>query len=216
MKTTISYLVEDHPHAQRWLWDALEQAFPGISVEVAADCAQGHALLDKQNPDIALIDLNLPDGNGIELIARIRTESPKTVVVVTTIYDDDEHLFPALEAGAKGYILKEQKTEEIARLLQGILRGEPPLSPVIAQRLISYFSKDKTKQGDKALLTEREREVLAIIATGKSLSEAAKLLGVTRNTVASQVKSIYSKLNISSRAEAAIAAARMGLLEEGP
>ena len=209
------YIIEDHASAQQWLQEALETAFPGIVTAAAASVEEAHTLLNSNYPDIALIDLNLPDGSGVEIIDRINRESPNTATIVTTIYDDDGHLFPALRAGANGYILKEQRKEDICRLLQGIVNGEPPLSPTISQRLLSHFSSmNSTSAPNKKshTLTPREMEVLSVIARGHNLSDAASALGVTRNTIASQVKSIYSKLNISSRAEAALAASQMGIL----
>jgi DNA-binding NarL/FixJ family response regulator len=210
------YIVEDHESAQQWLSEALGNAIPGISVQLAATVEDAHGLLDTGYPEIALVDLNLPDGSGIEIIERLNRESPTTTTVVTTIYDDDDHLFPALRAGARGYILKEQRKEEISRLLQGIVKGEPPLSPAISQRLLSYFSSSVAllPLPVASSLTDREQQVLALIAQGRSLQNTATVLGVSRNTIATQVKSIYSKLNISSRAEAALAAARMGIINE--
>lgn len=207
------YIIEDHPSAQQWLKEALQIAYPQMTIRVASNLEEGHALLKGGAPQIALVDLNLPDGSGIELIGRLQRESSDTYTVVATIYDDDDHLFPALRAGARGYILKEQRKEEISALLQGIVNGAPPLSPAISQRMISYFAGQKVDKSPAAALTEREQQVLTIIATGCTLSDAAIRLGVTRNTVASQVKSIYSKLNISSRAEAAVMAAKIGILE---
>jgi DNA-binding NarL/FixJ family response regulator len=207
------YIIEDHVAAQLWLKGALNKAYPGIATEMASTLEEAHKLFDSAYPEIALVDLNLPDGSGIEVIERLHRDSPNTVTVVATIYDDDDHLFPALRAGANGYILKEQRKDEISQLLRGIVKGEPPLSPAISQRLMSYFSEGSKQEVDSSSLTNREREVLSVIAQGYSLSEAAAMLGVTRNTIASQVKSIYSKLNISSRAEAAIAASKMGILE---
>ncbi len=208
------YIIEDHVAAQQWLQEALEMAFPGIAIATVGTVAEAHALLDDATPDIALVDLNLPDGSGLEIIQRISTDSPHTATVVTTIYDDDHYLFPALRAGARGYILKEQRKEEISGLLQGIVKGEPPISPQISQRMLNYFSamSEPLPLERASSLTDREREVLSIIARGCSLAEAASQLGVTRNTIATQVKSIYNKLNISSRAEAALAATQMGIL----
>lgn len=207
------YIIEDHLPAQQWLTQALRGAYEQIEVSLASNLEEAHRLLDRGYPHIALVDLNLPDGSGIEIIERINREAPGCITVVATIYDDDEHLFPALRAGAKGYVLKEQRREEIAALLAGIARGEPPISPSISQRLISYFSEQpERKQTEQKTLTKREREVLANIARGDSLNTVAERLGITRNTVASQVKSIYNKLNISSRAEAALHASRMGIM----
>ncbi len=210
------FILEDHLSAQQWLRDALEMAFPGIEVRIASNVEEAKGLLDQGSPEVALIDLNLPDGSGLEIIERINRETPATVSVVTTIYDDDEHLFPSLRAGAKGYILKEQRKEEICRLLQGIMKGEPPLSPAISQRMMSYFASQKGEDASVSVesLSQRELQVLSLIAQGLSLSVTAETLGVTRNTVATQVKSIYSKLNITSRAEAAIAASKMGILDQ--
>jgi DNA-binding NarL/FixJ family response regulator len=208
------YIIEDHKLAQQWLADALTDAFPGIHIAVAESVKEANELLDKEFPEIALVDLNLPDGSGIEIISRINYESPNTAIIVTTIYDDDDHLFPALRAGAKGYILKEQRKEDISRLLQGIVSGEPPLSPSISHRLLNYFSAmEAPLQVVKDHgLTSREVEVLSVIAQGHSLNEVASILQVSRNTTATHVKNIYSKLNITSRAEAALAASAMGII----
>lgn len=208
------YIIEDHPAAQQWLKEALQGAYPQMTISVAANLEEGHLLIDSAAPQIALVDLNLPDGSGIELIERLQRDAPDTYIVVATIYDDDDHLFPALRAGARGYILKEQRKEEISALLQGIVNGVPPLSPAISQRLISYFATQKVDNSPAATLTEREHQVLTIIAAGCTLNEAAAQLGVSRNTVATQVKSIYSKLNISSRAEAAVLATRIGIVKK--
>jgi DNA-binding NarL/FixJ family response regulator len=208
------YIIEDHKLAQQWLADALADAFDGIHIAVAGTVKEANELLDEGYPEIALVDLNLPDGSGVEIISRINYESPNTAIIVATIYDDDEHLFPALRAGAKGYILKEQRKEDISRLLQGIVEGEPPLSPAISHRLLNYFSSmDAPLQVVKDHgLTSREVEVLSVIAQGHSLNEVASILKVSRNTTATHVKNIYSKLNITSRAEAALAASRLGII----
>lgn len=208
------FIVEDHLAAQQWLSEALQGAFAGIAITVAATLEEAHRVIDVMKPQIALIDLNLPDGSGLELIERLRSESPDTLTVVATIYDDDDHLFPALRAGAQGYILKEQRKEEIRRLLRGIANGEPPLSPAISQRMLGYFSANGARQATPMSnpLSEREQQVLTHIAQGMSLNAVAEQLGVTRNTIATQVKSIYRKLSISSRAEAATVAAQLGLI----
>ena len=137
--------------------------------------------------------------------------------MVVTIHDDDEHLFPALQAGAFGYILKEQARELITEQLQRISQGEPPLSPRIARRVMAYFSaKAKPQRAHNDLLpnvslTERESEVLLRVAKGYTLPEIGVQLGLSRHTIADYVKQIYRKLNVSSRAEAALEAQRLGL-----
>ena len=139
--------------------------------------------------------------------------------MVVTIHDDDEHLFPALQAGAFGYILKEQARELIIEQLQRISQGEPPLSPSIARRVMAYFTAKAKPQAMSASsaavphvsLTERETEVLLRVAKGYTLPEIGVQLTLSRHTIADYVKQIYRKLNVSSRAEAALEAQRMGL-----
>jgi DNA-binding NarL/FixJ family response regulator len=166
--------------------------------------------------DIALIDLGLPDGRGVDVVTRLRDMQPEAQSVVVTIHDDDEHLFPALQAGAYGYILKEQPRELIAEQLQRISQGEPPLSPSIARRVIAHFTAAAQSLARKstvpsAHLTDRETEVLLRVGKGFTLPEIATQLGLSRHTIADYVKQIYRKLNVSSRAEAALEAQRMGL-----
>ncbi|MGH9510447.1 MAG: LuxR C-terminal-related transcriptional regulator, partial [Terriglobales bacterium] len=154
-----------------------------------------------------------PDGSGVDLIRSILQVHPLCQCIVTTIYADDLHLFPALRAGAAGYLLKDQPKERVVAALRGIASGEPPLSPVIAQRLLRVFGQDQASSSDQENpLSTRERETLVLIAKGFKLPEVAEQLGVTRNTAAGFIKSIYRKLNISSRAEATLEAARMGLV----
>lgn len=161
----------------------------------------------------ALLDLGLPDGSGVDVVHRLRELQPDAQSVVVTIHDDDEHLFPALQAGAFGYILKEQPRELITEQLQRISQGEPPLSPSIARRVMAHFAAKGKPQAQlpSVSLTERESEVLLRVAKGYTLPEIGVQLGLSRHTIADYVKQIYRKLNVSSRAEAALEAQRLGL-----
>lgn len=209
-------VVEDLPVAAQWLSSVLTDAFPEITVRTAASLEKGRAALVQCVPDIALIDLGLPDGSGIELIRDLTARHPQCHCVVTTIYADDRHLFPALRAGANGYLLKDQPKDRVILALRGIVAGEPPLSPVIAQRLLRIFggrAQPRATAEPEIRLSNRERETLVLIAKGYKLPEVAERLGITRNTAAGFVKSIYRKLNVSSRAEATLEATRMGLVD---
>lgn len=205
-------IIEDLPDTQRWLSEVLTQAFPGIEVRIGSSVAEGLHLLDEQLPQIALIDLGLPDGSGIQLIQQLKRLAPAAHCIVTTIFDDDQHLFPALQAGAHGYILKDQPQPQLVRMLRGITQGEPPLSPAIARRLLTHFQ-PAGAESPETPLTARETEVLRLIAKGYTNSRTAELLGISTNTTASYIKEIYRKLNINSRAEATLEATRRGLVQ---
>jgi len=163
---------------------------------------------------LALVDLGLPDGSGLDLIGKIRQRCPATPVVVVTVHDDDEHLFAALAAGAEGYLLKEQSDDMLVMQLRLWAEGQPPLSPRMATRILSHFREVPTRNSTKEFvtLTPRETDVLACIGRGLRVHEAAQHLGIAESTVTSYVKSIYEKLNINSRAEAALEATRRGLV----
>ena len=205
-------VVEDLPSASAWLAGVLAEAFPGIELRQAASLKEGRERLRGFKPAIALVDLGLPDGSGVELIDHLNRTVPDCACIVTTIFHDDVHLFPALRAGAQGYLLKDQPRERVMQALQGIVAGEPPLSPVVARRVLKVFSAASTPAGADDRLSPRERETLTLIAKGCRLPDVAERLGVTRNTAAGFIKSVYRKLNVSSRAEATLEAARLGLV----
>jgi DNA-binding NarL/FixJ family response regulator len=209
-------LLEDLPEIRAWLGSLVMQVFPDAQISEAARVHDALGLVSAIKFDLALVDLGLPDGSGVDVVAALREHQPETQSVVVTIHDDDDHLFPALQAGAFGYILKEQARELIIEQLQRITQGEPPLSPSIARRVMAYFAaKSKPQPASNAVphvaLTERETEVLLRVAKGYTLPEIGQQLSLSRHTIADYVKQIYRKLNVSSRAEAALEAQRMGL-----
>ena len=215
MKTIL--LLEDLPEIRVWLRKLVLQVFPGAHISESARVSDALALVASVSFDLALVDLGLPDGSGVDVVAKLRELQPDAQSVVVSIHDDDEHLFPALQAGAFGYILKEQPRELITEQLQRISQGEPPLSPSIARRVMAYFSAKAKPQAhaEHAMpnvnLTDRESEVLLRVAKGYTLPEIGVQLGLSRHTIADYVKQIYRKLNVSSRAEAALEAQRLGL-----
>ena len=213
MKTIL--LLEDLPEIRAWLKTLVMQVFPDGQISEAARVHDALELVSAIKFDLALCDLGLPDGSGVAVVEKLRETQNECQSVVVTIHDDDEHLFPALQAGAFGYILKEQPRELIAEQLQRMNQGEPPLSPSIARRVIAYFAAQaKPAQPDlmpHVSLTERESEVLLRVAKGFTLPEIGVQLGLSRHTIADYVKQIYRKLNVSSRAEAALEAQRLGL-----
>src|SRR5690606_37459560 len=205
-------VVEDNPEARAWLVSCIEAAFPSLEILSAASLGDAMTLLKQHHFDLALVDLGLPDGSGMDLIRALHSGQPACYVVVATIYDDDHNLFTALKSGAKGYILKDQDRERIVSYLQGIRKNQPPLSPASSERLIRHFN-DKGAALKQAMLTPRETEVLSLIGKGFSIEEAASMLELSAETVKGYIKSLYSKRGISSRAEAAMEAVRLGLIE---
>ena len=240
-------IVEDNPVARSFLCRVVRESFSDlIAITEAADLesARKHIQLSggAQGPHgadpfkLLLVDLELPDGNGLELLAELRAY-PATKIV-TTLYSDDDHLFPALQRGADGYLLKEDRFEVLVEELQKIVRGQPPLSPAIARRLLTHFrpadSTDAARADsglssaantfsssrpvpierplDHERLTPRESEVLTYLSKGFTIKEIAALMGIKWFTVNDHIKSIYKKLNVSSRAEAAVLASKQGLV----
>ena len=216
-------LVDDLDDALAIMQAAVQAAFEGAQ----CTCAHGarEALALAQAPpqgrafELALVDLSLGDGHGREVIARLALHQPRCAIVVSTIHDDDEHLFEALQAGAQGYLLKDHPIEWLARQLQGFDQGQPPLSPAIARRLLRYFRTaagaepvlSAAQQSQAPDLSAREREVLGLLAQGLRIADISALLSISRHTVGDHVKNIYRKLNVGSRAEAALTARDLGL-----
>lgn len=201
-------VVDDLASSREWLTRGLGIAFPGIRIATAGTLADAMAQITPA-PPLALIDLGLPDGSGVTLIKHLQAFG--TLCIVATIFDDDAHLFPALHAGAQGYVLKDQSPETLAAMLTGIAHGQPPLSPSIARRLLRHFQPAAVAQ-EGAVLTARENDVLRLIAKGLTVVEVAELLALSRHTVAGYLKDIYRKLSIGTRAEATLEAARRGLV----
>lgn len=204
-------IIEDIPETQKWLTRLLETSFPGIVIETANSVEDAVQLISSKPHDIALVDLGLPDGSGVDCIRLRSSRWTGVPSVVTTSFEDDKHLFLALQAGAAGYILKDHDEKEIIHLLKGIKAGNPPLSPIIARKIINHFQAPANHHAD-VQLTKREKVILSYIAKGHSVPETADELGKSRNTVSSQLKSIYSKLNVSSRAEFTRKVLELGLL----
>ncbi|MBP6902908.1 MAG: response regulator transcription factor [Burkholderiaceae bacterium] len=240
-------ILEDNPVARAFLCRVVRESFSdSITITEAGDLetaraqikiAGGASGLHGVDPfKLILVDLELPDGNGMELLAEL-THYPATKIV-TTLYSDDDHLFPALQRGADGYLLKEDRFEVLVEELQKIVRGQPPLSPAIARRLLTHFRPGGRGDGavpdsgftvpgefattsapvpieklpDHERLTPRESEVLTYLSKGFTIKEIASLMGIKWFTVNDHIKSIYKKLNVSSRAEAAVLATKQGLV----
>jgi len=188
--------------------------------------AEARAAIVQALPDVLLVDLGLPDGDGVELIREVYERSPRVNIMVVTIFGDEHHVFRALEAGASGYLLKDAAPEEIASSIRQLADGGSPISPVIARKLLSRVIRKpeavrparsargvQAAKPDRGPFSEREYEILTIVARGFSSEEIARMLSISPHTVISHVKSIYQKLAVHSRAEAVFEARQMGILQ---
>lgn len=205
-------IVDDLAEARAWLHDISLSAFPGPHrVQTVATMQAGIAAARAHDFDVALIDLKLPDGSGLEVLRTLRHKPIPTLCVVTTVLGDDAHIVAALSAGADGYLLKEQPAETMIRQLSQLADGVPALSPPVARRIMAHFQLTGPVATADETLTDREKEVLALISRGMRNQEVSDLLALSANTVATHIKSIYRKLGISSRAEASWYAAMLGI-----
>ena len=204
-------ILEDVSETLTWLGEIAVEAFPGCQVTGVSSVRDALAAMAQRAFDLAMIDLRLPDGSGLDVLRRLRAGFPDTICIVTTAMADDSSIVGALSAGASGYLLKEQMRQGIIRQLQQINEGVPALSPSIARRIMEHFRRTGPAVGETGNLTVRELEVLTLIGRGMRNAEVAAELCLSENTVSGYIKAIYRKLGISSRAEASWHAAQLGL-----
>lgn len=204
-------ILEDHADMRAWLTGVVIEAAPEARIVTAPDMHTALGLVAKDERfDLALIDLGLPDGSGLDVLRALKAKNPETLCCVATILGNDGSVVSALAAGADGYLLKDQTSALLVRQIRQMLDGVPALSPAIARRIMTHF-RNTGPVTEEADLTPREREVLGHIGKGLRNQEVASLLGIGTNTVAAHIKAVYAKLGISSRAEAAWHATKLGL-----
>ena len=212
---TISvFLVEDDASTRRMLNRKIEHSACHQVIGAVGSLTEARAALRACHPDILLVDLQLPDGNGIDLIAEETARNPGLPILVISIFGDEQRVVSAISAGAQGYLLKDDDEDTIVDAIDRLLRGESPISPPIAAHLIKRFRQPPSDAKSPNPLSERELEVLQLAAKGLSYRETAKLMNVSVNTIGTFTKRIYTKLAVSSRAEAIYEARHMGLMRE--
>jgi NarL family two-component system response regulator LiaR len=204
-------IVDDHSVVRRGL-NALLATEPGI--EVAGEAADGRQALERAvqlRPDVVIMDLVLPEVDGVEAIRQIRTRLPQARILVLTSFGSDEMLFPALKAGALGYLLKDATPEELVRAIRATAKGLSSLNQTVARRLLAELSSDGVKRPGREMLTRRETEVLCSLARGLSNDGIAESLKISEATVRTHVSNILFKLGLDNRTQAALFALREGL-----
>jgi DNA-binding NarL/FixJ family response regulator len=206
-------IVDDHPLFRDGLRGLLESV---ADMDVAGEAASGEeaiALAASLQPDVVLMDLNMPPPDGIEATRRIVADSPRANILVVTMYEDDESVFAALRAGARGYVLKGANQAETLRAIRAVGNGEAIFGPGIASRVMRYFSTPQPAAATSVFpeLTERETELLRLIAQGRTNEEIAEQLVLSLKTVRNHVSNICGKLQVADRAQAVIRAREAGL-----
>lgn len=206
-------LIEDDPGVRAAVRELLPQGSgaPCACVGEAGTLAEARALCARTRPDVLLLDLGLPDGNGANLLRELRAQNLESVALVLTVFGDDAHLFEALRAGAVGYLLKEDIPARLLSSLEELVAGGAPMSPSIARRVLGSFA---THECAPTILTPREGEVTELLAQGMTYAEVGTILGVTTNTVRTFIRAIYDKLHVSSKTAAVREAMRLGIVEK--
>ncbi len=208
-------IVDDHEMVRRGARGYLE-AQPDISVVAEAESGAEAVRLARENvPDVVLMDLVMPDMDGVEATRQVKDVSPRTRIIILTSYHEDEHIFPALQAGAISYLLKDVKAPELVEAIQRAAKGEATLHPRVATRLIKHLSSGEIDQGYLfTALTEREMEVLKLIARGSTNQKIAEQLVISNGTVKGHISNILSKLHLADRTQAAVFAWQEGIVRK--
>lgn len=210
--TTRVLVVDDHPLYREGLITVIA-TMPGTAVVgEAADGVEAVQLAAQLQPDVVIMDLNLPTVSGLEATRQITEAAPGIAVLVLSMLEGDDSIFAALRAGARGYLLKGADRSEIERALNAAARGEVVFSPAIAERVLSFFAGGGRRDaGPFSALTTREHEVLDLVARGLTNAEVARRLFVSDKTVRNHVSNVFAKLHVSGRAEAVARARDAGL-----
>lgn len=215
-------LVEDDVDFQQALADAIQNAPDMLLSTVASTRAQGLQALEGESADVLLVDLGLPDGSGIDVICAAHARWPSCSIMVSTAFGDELHVMQSLEAGAAGYLLKDSAQHSMLAEIRSLHAGGSPISPLIARQVLTRFRhQDRATPADaqptlakpRAALSAREQQVLEFITKGFTFEEIALLMSVSRHTVQSFVRRIYTKLEVNSKVQAIYEARSQGLLD---
>lgn len=206
-------IVEDDAEAVERIRTALAADGSLLIVAIAGNVADGKACVDAGGFDVLLCDLGLPDGSGISLIRYAAQKYKDIDIIVITIFAEQSKVLDSIRAGARGFLLKDERFGECAEGIREVRRGGSPISPTIARQLLKEFQPREKDAKAVELLSKREAEVLNLLARGFSFLEIGDLLSISRSTVATYVKNIYQKLEVNSRSEAVFEASSLGIID---
>jgi len=219
-------IVEDEPEFRRRFAQIIDGEPTMRLAGVAANKREAQVLIDREDFDVMLIDLGLPDGTGIDLIRSVSQRKPDVDIMVVTVFGDEQHVVSSIEAGATGYILKDSTPADVISCIRLLRAGGSPVSPVVARSVLRAIrsrmggagtsgasAPARSPNAENNPLAARETEILQLLAKGMSFNEIGEILGISPHTVTAHIKKIYRKLAVHSRGEAVYEASQMGLLK---
>ena len=203
-------IIEDDEWIRENLAQQIRQTAGFTCLHVCPDGERALEMIPREFPDVVLVDINLPRMNGIECVARLKLQLPRLLVLMLTVYEDDDSIFRALKAGANGYLVKRDAAEKLLDALQEVQHGGAPMSAHIARQVVQFFHRSELPATDAERPSPREREILDLLVKGLVLKEVADQLGIGLETVRTHVNHIYQKLHVRSRTEAVVKYLRQG------
>jgi len=206
-------IVDDHPVVREGIGSMLKKE---ADFKMVGEASNGLEAIEKArelSPDVVLMDLRMPEMDGVEAISRIKAEKPEVKFIILTTYSDDEYIFKGIAAGARAYLLKDAPRDELFKAIRMVSRGESLIQPVVASRVLDKLAELSRKTPAADTLSDREIEVLRLMAGGQSNKDIADHLSITQSTVKTHITSIFQKLNVTTRTEAVTNALKKGIIQ---
>ena len=206
-------IVDDHPVVREGIGSMLKKE---PDFKMVGEASNGLEAIEKARellPDVVLMDLRMPEMDGVEAISRIKAEKPEVKFIILTTYSDDEYIFKGIAAGARAYLLKDAPRDELFKAIRMVSRGESLIQPVVASRVLDKLAELSRKTPAADTLSDREIEVLRLMAGGQSNKDIADHLSITQSTVKTHITSIFQKLNVTTRTEAVTNALKKGIIQ---
>ena len=206
-------IVDDHPVVREGIGSMLKKE---PDFKVVGEASNGLEAIEQARellPDVVLMDLRMPEMDGVEAISRIKAEKPEVKFIILTTYSDDEYIFKGIAAGARAYLLKDAPRDELFKAIRMVSRGESLIQPVVASRVLDKLAELSRKTPAADTLSDREIEVLRLMAGGQSNKDIADHLSITQSTVKTHITSIFQKLNVTTRTEAVTNALKKGIIQ---
>ena len=203
------FLLDDHEIVRRGLRDLLEAEDDLVVIGESGSAREAERIIPALRPQVAVLDARLPDGSGINVCRTIRSRDPSIHALILTSYDDDQALFAAIMAGAAGYVLKQVRSNELVQAIRTVARGQSLLDPAVTAKVLQRLRSGTAEPAEFANLTEREKEILQLIAEGLTNRQIGQRLFIAEKTVKNYVSSLLAKLGLERRTQAAVLAAKL-------